>query len=45
VDIPNIIEYILETSEFVNHYDFESLIENDNEIRISTKNYIKHKYL
>jgi 1-deoxy-D-xylulose-5-phosphate reductoisomerase len=45
LDIPNIIEYILETSEFVNHYDFKTLIENDNEIRISTKNYIKHKYL
>jgi 1-deoxy-D-xylulose-5-phosphate reductoisomerase len=45
LDIPNIIEYILETSEFVNHNDFQSLIDNDNEIRISTKNYIKHKYL
>jgi 1-deoxy-D-xylulose-5-phosphate reductoisomerase len=45
LDIPNIIEYILETSEIANHNDFESLIDNDNEIRISTKNYIKHKYL
>jgi len=45
LDIPNIIEYILETSEFVNHNDFQSLIDNDNEIRISTKNYIKYKYL
>jgi 1-deoxy-D-xylulose-5-phosphate reductoisomerase len=45
LDIPNIIENILEISEFANHDDFDSLIDNDNEIRISTKNYIKHKYL
>ena len=45
LDIPNIIEYILETSEITNHKDFESLINNDNEIRISTIKYIKHKYL
>ena len=42
---PNIIENMLETSEFADHNDFDSLIDNDNEIRISTKNYIKHKYL
>ncbi len=45
IDIPHIIEHILETSESVNNNDFESLIDNDNEIRISTKNYIKDKYL
>jgi 1-deoxy-D-xylulose-5-phosphate reductoisomerase len=45
LDIPNIIENMLETSEFADHNDFDSLIDNDNEIRISTKNYIKHKYL
>jgi 1-deoxy-D-xylulose-5-phosphate reductoisomerase len=45
LDIPNIIEYILETSESANHNDFESLIDNDSEIRVSTKKYIKHKYL
>ncbi len=45
LDIPNIIEHILETSEFADHNDFESLIDNDDEIRIATKNYIKYKYL
>jgi len=45
LDIPNIIEYILENSELADHNDLESLIDNDNEIRTSTKNYIKHKYL
>ena len=45
MDIPNIVEYILETSEFVDHNDLESLIDNDSDIRISTKNYIEQKYL
>jgi 1-deoxy-D-xylulose-5-phosphate reductoisomerase len=45
IDIPNIIEYILETSESADNNDFESLIDNDSEIRVSTKKYIKDKYL
>jgi 1-deoxy-D-xylulose-5-phosphate reductoisomerase len=45
IDIPNIIEHILESSDIADHNDLQSLIENDNEIRITTRNYIKNKYL
>ena len=45
LDISNIVEHVLETSELVDHNDLESLIDNNNDIRISTKNYIKDKYL
>jgi 1-deoxy-D-xylulose-5-phosphate reductoisomerase len=45
MDISAIVEHVLETSEFVDHNDLESLIDNDREIRISAINYIKRKYL
>ena len=42
--IAEIVDYILDNSEYIDHTDLESLIENDCEIRKLTKNYIKHKY-
>jgi 1-deoxy-D-xylulose-5-phosphate reductoisomerase len=45
VDIPDIVEHVLETSEFIDHTDLESLIDNDNDVRLLTKSYIKNKYL
>ena len=45
LDIPNIIEDILESSTVVNHDTLDSIIENDREIRELTRNYIKTKYL
>jgi 1-deoxy-D-xylulose-5-phosphate reductoisomerase len=45
IDIPHIVEHLLEISELVDHSDFDSLIDNDNEVRILTKSYIKNKYL
>jgi 1-deoxy-D-xylulose-5-phosphate reductoisomerase len=45
LDIPNIIEDILESSEIINHDSFDSIIENDKEIRELTKDRIKTKYL
>ena len=44
LDIPNIIEDILETSEITNHNSLDSIIQNDNEIRELTKDHIKIKY-
>jgi 1-deoxy-D-xylulose 5-phosphate reductoisomerase len=45
LDIPSIIEDILETSEIVVHDDIVTIIENDLEIRKVTKDLIKTKYL
>ena len=44
LDIPNIIEDILDSSAVVNHDTLDSIIENDEEIRELTRNYIKTKY-
>ncbi len=45
LDIPNIIEDLLESSAVVKHDTLESIIENDKEIRELTKDCIKRKYL
>ena len=45
LDIPNIIEDILETSKIVEHDNIDTIIENDLEIRKLTKDLIKTKYL
>jgi 1-deoxy-D-xylulose-5-phosphate reductoisomerase len=45
LDIPSIIENILETNEFVEHDNIDTIIENDLEIRKLTKELIKTKYL
>ena len=44
LDIPNIIEDILDSSAVVNHDTLDSIIENDREIRSLTRDYIKTKY-
>ena len=44
LDIPNIIEDILDSSAVVNHDTIDSIIENDREIRKLTRDYIKTKY-
>ena len=44
LDIPNIIEDILDSSEVVDHDSLHSIIENDKEIRELTRNYIKTRY-
>ena len=44
LDIPNIIEDILDSSTVVNHDTLDSIIDNDREIRELTRNYIKTKY-
>ena len=44
LDIPNIIEDILESSTVVNHDTLDSIIDNDREIRELTKDCIKTKY-
>ena len=44
LDIPNIIEDILDSSEVVDHDTLDSIIENDKEIRELTRNYIKIRY-
>ena len=45
LNIPSIIEDILEISEIVVHDDIVTIIENDLEIRKVTKDLIKTKYL
>jgi len=45
LDIPSVIEDILETSKIVEHDNIDALIENDLEIRKLTKDLIKTKYL
>ena len=45
LDIPNIIEDILDSSEVVDHDSLHSIIENDKEIRELTRKYIKTRYL
>ena len=45
LDIPNIIEDILEASEVIEHDSLETIVENDLEVRKLTKNIIKTKYL
>ena len=44
LDIPNIIEDILDSSDVVDHDTLDSIIENDKEIRELTRNYIKSRY-
>ena len=44
LDIPNIIEDILDSSAVVKHDTLDSIIENDREIRKLTRDYIKTKY-
>ena len=44
LDIPNIIEDILDSSDVVDHDTLDSIIENDIEIRELTRNYIKTRY-
>ena len=44
LDIPNIIEDILDSSDVVDHDTLDSIIENDREIRELTRNYIKTRY-
>ena len=45
LDIPSVIEDILETSKIVEHDNIDAIIENDLEIRKLTKDLIKTKYL
>ena len=45
LDIPNVIEDILETSKVVDHDSLETIVENDLEVRKLTKDLIKTKYL
>ena len=45
LDIPNVIEDILEASKIVEHDNIDTIIENDLEIRKLTKDLIKTKYL
>ena len=45
LDIPNVIEDILETGEVVEHDNIDTIIENDLEIRKITTDLIKTKYL
>ncbi len=45
LDIPNVIEDILETSKVVEHESLETIVENDLEVRKLTKDLIKKKYL
>ena len=44
LDIPCVIEDVLDTSEIYDHNDIDSITANDNEIRELTKNCIKTKY-
>ena len=44
LDIPNIIDDILESSAVVSHDTLDSIIENDREVRQLTKDCIKTKY-
>ena len=44
LDIPNIIEDILDSGDVVEHDTLDSIIENDIEIRELTRNYIKTRY-
>ena len=44
LDIPNIIEDILDSSVVVDHDALDSIIENDKEIRVLTRNHIKTRY-
>ena len=44
LDIPNIIEDILDSGDVVEHDTLDSIIENDKEIRELTRNYIKTRY-
>ncbi len=45
LDIPSVIEDILETSKIVEHDNIDTIIENDLEIRRLTEDLIKIKYL
>ncbi len=44
LDIPNVIEDILESSKVVSHDNLETIIENNLEIRMLTRDLIKTKY-
>ena len=44
IDIPRIIEDVLDNSEIIRHSDIESIMENDVEIRKNTKQIIEKKY-
>ena len=44
LDIPNIIEDILDSGDVVEHDTLDSIIENDKEIRELTRNHIKTRY-
>ena len=44
LNIPNIIEDILESSTVINHNNLDSIIENDREIRELTRDCIRTKY-
>ena len=43
-DIPNIIREVFDKVEFVSNDNIESILENDNEIRVKTVNLIRNKY-
>jgi 1-deoxy-D-xylulose-5-phosphate reductoisomerase len=45
LNIPDIIEHILDVSDYVDHTDLDSILNNDMQTRELTKKYIKNKYL
>ena len=44
MDIPNIIEEVLNRVDITSKSDIESILDNDKEVRMTTKNLIKDKY-
>ena len=44
IDIPNIIEDVLNRVVITSNSDIESILENDREVRVITKKLIKEKY-
>ena len=44
IDIPRIIEDVLDGSDIISHDDIQSILDNDEEIRKDTKRIIKTKY-
>ena len=44
IDIPNIIEEVLNRVVITSKSDIESILENDKEVRMITKKLIKEKY-
>ena len=44
IDIPNIIEDVLNRVVITSNSDIESILENDKEVRMITKKLIKEKY-